>query len=55
MLLRGPWEKLSFNIYYDVMSDTTKLRRFGFLESIDTEEMLLRLFTRFQKLRFIPS
>ena len=50
-----PFGEAVFNIYYDVMSDTTKLRRFGFLEWIDTEEMLLRLFTRFQKLRFIPS
>jgi nucleoside-diphosphate-sugar epimerase len=44
-----------FNLEYDVMSDTTKARRFGFHECVDTEEMLLRLFVWFQKMRFIPS
>jgi nucleoside-diphosphate-sugar epimerase len=44
-----------FNLDYDVMSDTTKARRFGFHEFVDTEEMLLRLFAQFQKMRFIPS
>jgi nucleoside-diphosphate-sugar epimerase len=43
-----------FNLDYDVMSDTTKARRFGFHECVDTEEMLLRLFSQFQKMRFIP-
>jgi nucleoside-diphosphate-sugar epimerase len=43
-----------FNLEYDVMSDTTKSRRFGFHEAIDTEEMLLRLFAQFQEMRFIP-
>jgi hypothetical protein len=37
------------------MSDTTKSRRYGFLEWVDTEEMLFRLFTQFQKMRFIPA
>jgi nucleoside-diphosphate-sugar epimerase len=44
-----------FNLEYDVMSDTNKLRRFGFHEWVDTEQMLLRLFTQFQEMRFIPS
>jgi hypothetical protein len=39
---------------YDVMSDMTKARRFGFHEAIDTEEMLLRMFAQFQEMRFIP-
>ncbi len=43
-----------FNLEYDILSDTTKSRRFGFHEWIDTEEMLLRLFAQFQKMRFIP-
>jgi hypothetical protein len=43
-----------FNLEYDVMSDTTKSRRFGFHEAIDTEEMLLRMFAQFQEMRFIP-
>jgi hypothetical protein len=44
-----------FNLEYDVMSDTTKARRFGFHEAMDTEEMLLRLFAQFQEMRFIPA
>ena len=50
-----PFGEAIFNIEYDVMSDTTKARRFGFHEVIETEEMLLRLFERFQQMRFIPS
>jgi hypothetical protein len=44
-----------FNLEYDVMSDMTKARQFGFHEAIDTEEMLLRMFAQFQKMRFIPG
>jgi nucleoside-diphosphate-sugar epimerase len=44
-----------FNLEYDVMSDMTKARRFGFHEAIDTEEMLLRMFAQFQEMRFIPG
>jgi nucleoside-diphosphate-sugar epimerase len=44
-----------FNLEYDVMSDTTKARRFGFHEAMDTEEMLLRMFAQFQETRFIPK
>jgi hypothetical protein len=50
-----PFGEAIFNIEYDVMSDTTKSRRYGFLEWVDTEEMLFRLFTEFQKMRFIPT
>jgi nucleoside-diphosphate-sugar epimerase len=50
-----PFGEAVFNIDYDVMSDTTKSRQFGFHEWVDTEEMLLRLFTQFQEMRFIPS
>jgi nucleoside-diphosphate-sugar epimerase len=50
-----PFGEAVFNIEYDVMSDTTKSRRYGFLEWVDTEEMLFRLFTQFQKMRFIPA
>jgi hypothetical protein len=44
-----------FNINYDIMTDTNKCRRFGFLEWVDTEEMLFRQFDQFQKMRFIPA
>ena len=37
------------------MTDTTKSRWFGFHEWVETEEMLMRLFSQFQKMRFIPS
>jgi hypothetical protein len=50
-----PFGEAVFNLGYDVMSDTTKSRRFGFRQWVETEEMLLRLFTHFQKIRFIPS
>jgi nucleoside-diphosphate-sugar epimerase len=50
-----PFGEAIFNIEYDIMSDTNKSRRFGFLEWVDTEEMLFRLFDQFQKMRFIPA
>ena len=50
-----PFADVIFNIDYDVMSDTTKCRQCGFHEFADTEEMLMRLFTQFQKMRFIPA
>jgi nucleoside-diphosphate-sugar epimerase len=50
-----PFADAVFNLGYDVMSDTTKSRRFGFHRWVETEEMLMRLFTQFQKMRFIPS
>jgi nucleoside-diphosphate-sugar epimerase len=50
-----PFADAVFNLGYDVMSDTTKSRRFGFHGWVETEEMLMRLFTQFQKMRFIPS
>jgi nucleoside-diphosphate-sugar epimerase len=49
-----PFGEAIFNLEYDIMSDTTKSRRFGFHEWVDTEEMLFQLFTHFQKMRFIP-
>ena len=49
-----PFGEAIFNLEYDIMSDTTKARRFGFHEVVDTEEMLLRLFAQFRQMRFIP-
>jgi GDP-D-mannose dehydratase len=49
-----PFGEAIFNLEYDVMSDTTKSRRCGFLEWADTQEMPFRLFTQSQKMRFIP-
>lgn len=50
-----PFAEAIFNIEYDVMSDTTKARRFGFHEVVDTEAMLVRLMKDFQQRRFIPE
>jgi nucleoside-diphosphate-sugar epimerase len=50
-----PFGEAIFNLEYDVMSDTTKARQFGFHDCVDTEEMLIRLCTNFRKNRFIPA
>ena len=39
---------------YDIMSDTTKARRHGFTEVVDSEEMFLSLFADFRAARVIP-
>jgi nucleoside-diphosphate-sugar epimerase len=39
---------------YDIISDTSKARRFGFHELVDTEEMFLRMFSDFRRDRIIP-
>jgi hypothetical protein len=50
-----PFGEAIFNLEYDVMSDTTKSRQFGFHEFVDNEEMLLRFLGQFQQMRFIPQ
>ncbi len=39
---------------YDVISDTGKIRRAGFHDSVDTEAMFLRTFAQFRANRIIP-
>jgi hypothetical protein len=39
---------------YDIVSDTSKARRFGFHDLVDTEEMFLRMFSDFRRDRIIP-
>ncbi len=39
---------------YDFISDTLKVRRSGFSEAIDSEQMFLRMFARFRKEKLIP-
>lgn len=39
---------------WDVMSDTTKCRKYGFLEFIDSEEMFLSYFGTLRDMRVIP-
>jgi nucleoside-diphosphate-sugar epimerase len=43
-----------FNSGYDIISDTLKLRRAGFWETVDTESMFLRLFAHLRANRIIP-
>jgi nucleoside-diphosphate-sugar epimerase len=43
-----------FGSDYDIVSDTGKARRAGFRDSVDTEEMFLRLFAGFRAERIIP-
>jgi len=43
-----------FNCGYDVISSTTKLRQAGFAEVVDSEEMFLRMFGEFRRLKVIP-
>src|SRR5262249_37268463 len=49
-----PFGEAIFRIEYDVMSDTTKARKFGFHEVVATDEMLLRMVEEFRRRRFIP-
>ena len=39
---------------YDIVSDTSKARRFGFHDLVDSEEMFLRMFADFRRNRIIP-
>jgi hypothetical protein len=53
-----PYEKLTawpfgdfiFGCEYDVMSDTNKIKSFGFTEVMDSEKMFLNLFKEFREL-----
>lgn len=49
-----PFGDFIFGCDYDVMSDTTKIRQFGFHEAVDSEAMFLSLFDRFRRERVIP-
>jgi hypothetical protein len=39
---------------YDFITDTLRIRRAGFCEVIDSEEMFLAMFARFREARLIP-
>ena len=43
-----------FNSDYDIVSDMGKARRLGFHDSLDTEEMFLRMFSEFRQNRVVP-
>jgi nucleoside-diphosphate-sugar epimerase len=43
-----------FRIDYDLISDTTKARLFGFHDVVETEAMFMRLFQDLRRARYIP-
>jgi nucleoside-diphosphate-sugar epimerase len=53
-LVAWPFADYVFGCDWDVMSDVTKSRRFGFHEVVDSEQMLLRLMQEFRKKRIVP-
>lgn len=61
-LVPTPYERLALWSYgdfvlqpgWDIMSDTTKIRRAGFHRAVDTEQEFLRLFDEFKARRILP-
>ena len=53
-LVGWPFADYVFGCDWDVMTDVTKVHRFGFHDVVDTEEMFVRLLTRFREERIVP-
>ncbi len=53
-LVAWPFGDYVFGCDWDVMSDTLKIRRAGFHEGVDSEDMLLRLLAEFRTRRIVP-
>ena len=53
-LVAWPFADYVFGCDWDVMSDVTKSRKFGFHDVVDSEEMFVRLLGRFRKERIVP-
>jgi nucleoside-diphosphate-sugar epimerase len=53
-LVAWPFADYVFACEWDVMSDVTKARRFGFHAVVDSEEMFCRLLRRFRDERIVP-
>jgi nucleoside-diphosphate-sugar epimerase len=53
-LVAWPFADYVFGCDWDVMSDVTKSRRFGFHDVVDSEEMFCRLLGRFRAERIVP-
>lgn len=53
-LVSWSFANYAFSNDWDVMSDTTKCRKYGFMEYIDSEEMFLQQFTTLQQMKIIP-
>jgi nucleoside-diphosphate-sugar epimerase len=53
-LVAWPFGDYVFGCDWDVMTATTKARRFGFHEVVESEEMFVRLLRRFRDERIVP-
>lgn len=53
-LVAWPFADYVFGCDWDVMSDVTKSRRYGFHDVVDSQEMLCRLLRRFREERIVP-
>ena len=53
-MVSWPFADYVFNTTWDVMADTLKCRQYGFLEFIDSEQMLTDRLTQMRQLRLIP-
>jgi len=53
-LVAWPFADYVFGCDWDVMSDVTKSRCFGFQDVVDSEEMFVRLLRRFRAERIVP-
>jgi nucleoside-diphosphate-sugar epimerase len=54
-IVSWPYGDFVFTPEYDVISSTTKARRYGFHECVDTEEMFARLWNEMRADRIIPA
>ena len=62
-LIKLPYQKIAawpfadfiFGSEYDVITNTTKIKQFGFNEVLDSEENFLALFDLFKENKLIPS
>jgi hypothetical protein len=53
-LVAWPFGDYVFGCDWDVMTSTTKARQFGFHDVVESEEMFVRLLTRFREERIVP-
>jgi hypothetical protein len=53
-LVAWPFADYVFSADWDVMSDVTKSRLYGFNDVVDSEGMFVRLLRRFREERIVP-
>jgi hypothetical protein len=53
-LVAWPFADYVFGADWDIMSDVTKSRLYGFQEVVDSEAMFMRLLRRFREERIVP-